>query len=120
MRMKQEKSIDFGSVRIHKKAIAEIILTSVKEVEGVSLLKQDFLGTLIEMGGGRRYPGITVSIDKSNQVSIEIKVKIRYGLNIQEIARQVQDMVRSAIEKTVDIDIKDIHVVVYGIERGEK
>ena len=118
--MREDNELDFGAIKIHKKAIAEIILTSVKEIDGVSLLKQDFLGTLIELGGGRRYPGITVSIDKSNQVSIEIKVKIRYGLNIQEIARQVQDMVRSAIEKTVEIDIKDIHVVVYGIERGEK
>ncbi len=118
--MKEDNELDFGAIKIHKKAIAEIIVTAVKDIEGVSLLKQDFLGALVELGGGRRYPGITVSIDKSNQVSIEIKVKIGYGLNIQEMARQVQDMVRSAIEKTVDIDIKDIHVVVYGIERGEK
>jgi uncharacterized alkaline shock family protein YloU len=119
--MKREDSeLDFGAIKIHKKAIAEIVLSSVKEVEGVSLLKQDFLGSLLELGGGRRYPGISVAIDKSNQVSIAIKVKIRYGLNVQEVARHVQDVVRNAIEKTVDIDIKDIHVIVYGIERGEK
>ena len=116
--MKDDNELDFGAIKVHKKAIAEIILTAIKEIDGVSLLKQDFLGALVELGGGRRYPGITVSIDKFNQVSIEIKIKIRYGLNIQETARQVQDIVRSAIEKTVDIDIKDIHVVVYGIERG--
>ena len=118
--MKEDNQLDFGGIKIHKKAIAEIILSSIKEIEGVSLLKQDFLGSLIELGGGRRYPGIVVAIDKTNEVSIEIKVKIRYGLNVQETARQVQDTVRAAIEQTVDIDIKDIHVVVYGIERGEK
>ena len=117
---KEDNELDFGAIKIHKKAIAEITLTAINDIEGVTLLKQDFLGALVELGGGRRYPGITVSIDKSNQVSIEVKVKLRYGLNIQETARQVQDKVRSAIEQTVEIDIKDIHVVVYGIERGEK
>ena len=116
---KEDNELDFGAIKVHKKAIAEIALTAIKDIEGVILLKQDFIGALIELGGGRRYPGITVSIDKSNQVSIEVKVKFRYGLNIQEAARRVQDMIKSAIEKTVDIDIKDIYVVVYGIERGE-
>ena len=118
--MKEDNELDFGAIKIHKKAIAEIIITAVKDMENVSLLKQDFLATLVELGGGRRYPGIAVSIDKNNQVSIEVKVKIRYGLNIQEAARQVQEIIKSAIEKTVNIDIKDIHVIVYGIERGEK
>lgn len=117
---REDSELDFGAIKIHKKAIAEIVLSSVKEIDGVTLLKQDFLGSLIELGGGRRYPGITVSIDKSNQVSIDIKVKVRYGLNVQEAARQVQEEVKAAIERTVDIDIKDIHVIVYGIERGEK
>ena len=117
--MKEESQVDFGAIKIHKKAIAEIVLTAIRDVEGVSLLRQDFVGTLMEFAGTRHYPGITVSIDKSNQVSIEIKVRVRFGLNVQETARQVQEVVKSAIEKTVDIDIKDIHVVVYGIERGE-
>ena len=114
-----ENELDLGAIKVHKKAIAEITLTAIKDIEGVSLLKSNFLGALVELGGGRHYPGITVSIDKANQVSIEVKVKFRYGLNIQEAARQVQDAVRAALEKTVDIDISDIHVIVYGIERGE-
>ena len=118
--MKEETQVDFGAIKIHKKAIAEIILTAVRDIDGVSFLQQDFWGTLLELAGGRRYPGITVSIDKTNQVLIEVKIRIKFGLNIQETARHVQDMIKSAIEKTVDIDIKDIHVVVYGIERGEK
>jgi uncharacterized alkaline shock family protein YloU len=118
--MKEESKLDFGAIKVHKKAIAEIVLTSIRDVEGVTLLKQDFLGTLLELTGTRHYPGITVNIDKNNQVCIEIKVRVQFGLNLQETARQVQEVVKTAIEKTVDIDIKDIHVVIYGIERGEK
>ena len=116
--MKEDNNLDFGAIKIHKKAIAEIVLTALKDTPEVSLLKPDFLATLVELGGGRRYPGIEVSIDKSNQVSIEVKIRVRYGLNIQEVARHVQDVIKSAIEKTVDIDLKDIHVIVYGIEKG--
>lgn len=118
--MKEKTQVDFGAIKIHKKAIAEIVLTSIRDVEGVTLLRQDFVGALLELAGGRHYPGITVNIDKTNQVAIEIKVRVKFGLNLQEAARHVQDVVRSAIERTVDIDIKDIHVVIYGIERGEK
>lgn len=118
--MSEENQVDFGGIKIHKKAIAEIVLSSIRDIEGVTLLKQDFVGSLLELAGTRHYPGITVSIDKSNQVSIEIKMRVRFGLNVQEVARQVQDIVKAAIERTVDIDIKDVHVVIYGIERGEK
>ena len=118
--MREESQVDFGGIKIHKKAIAEIVLSSIRDIDGVTLLKQDFVGSLLELAGTRHYPGITVSIDKSNQVSIEIKVRVRFGLNVQEVARQVQDIVKSAIERTVDIDIKDVHVVIYGIDRGEK
>jgi len=61
-----------------------------------------------------------VIIDRNNQVTIEVKVNIRYGMNIPDIARFTQDSVRDAIERTVDIDLKDVNVNIQGIERGEQ
>ena len=117
--MKEVSKIDMGSIKVHKKVISEIAAAALNDVDGVSLVKQDFSSRLYSMLGEKIYPGIKVHVDKNNQVIVEVKVLIRYGLNLPEIARQAQDTIRRAIEKTVDIDLKDVNIVIQGIERGE-
>ena len=120
MRMKQEKSIDFGSVRIHKKAIAEIARAALNDIEGASLMEKDAIGTIKQWLRQEDVLGITVFVDENQDVSIDMNVQVRYGLNIPDVAREVQDAVKAAIRKTVDISIKDINVNIQGIERGQK
>ncbi len=118
--MKDVNKIDLGSIKVHKKVLAEIAMSAVNNVKGVSLSRQDFSGFFGSLGGGSSYPGITVLVDKNNQVSIDVKVRVRYGLNIPDVAREAQDAVREAIERTVDIELKDVNVNIQGIERGEQ
>ena len=116
--MIESSRVDLGSIQIHKKAIADLTYSALSEIEGVSLIPKNMIDRFFEYLGDKRYQGIVVSIDKSGQVSIEVKVCVRYGINIQDIARQVQDAVRTAVERTVDITLKEISVNVHGIERG--
>ena len=120
MRVKQDKSIDFGSVRIHKKAIAEIALSALNDIEGVSLMEKDVFGTIRQWLKQEDVPGISVFVDENQDVLIDLNVNVRYGLNIPDVAREIQDAVKAAIRKTVDIYIKDINVNIQGIERGQK
>jgi uncharacterized alkaline shock family protein YloU len=117
--MKEASKIDMGSIKVHKKVVAEIVASALSDVGGVSLVKQGLTGWLVSFVGEKANPGISVYVDKNNQVIVEVKILIRYGLNIPETARQVQDTVRQAIERTVDIDLKDVNVIIQGIERGE-
>ena len=50
---------------------------------------------------------IIVNVDESNQISIELKIVVRYGLNVRK-SREVQDIVRLAAEKTIDINLKTL------------
>lgn len=117
--MSQPQEIDLGSVQVHKKAIADIAFSSLREIDGVHLVENDFKTTVLDILGIRGYSGITVTEDESRQVSIELKLVIRYGLNVPEIAREVQDIVRAAVLKAVDLHLKDVIVNVQGIEREE-
>lgn len=117
--MRQDHNLDFGSVKIHNKAIAEIVIAALHEVPGVSTIPPDMLSNLADLVGVRTYPGIDVDIDKNNQVNINVKVCIRYGLNLPDVARQTQQVIRSAVERAVDIDLKDVNVNIYGIERAK-
>ena len=119
----EESNIDLGLVQIHKKAIADIALSAIHEIEGVRLIPQSPGRRILEFFGKKSYSGISVLIDKDNQVTVKLKVNVKYGMNISDVARQVQDSVRAAIEKTADIHLRDVHVNVHGLEleseRGE-
>lgn len=112
-------TVDFGAVNIHKEAIADITFSAISEIEGVGLIPKTPEDRLLEFFGKKRYSGIIISIDKDHQISIEVKIQVRYGINIPTIARQVQEAVRVAVEKIADINLKDVNVNVCGIERGK-
>ena len=116
--MKEFTKVDLGSIKIHKKVLAEIAFSAVSEIKDVKLATPDFVNRAYEFFGIKNYPGILVNVDKNNQVIMEIKVRVQYGKNIHEIAREVQDVVRAAIERAIDIDLKDVNVNIQGIERG--
>ena len=116
--MNREQEIDLGTVQVHKRALADIANSAIRDIDGVRLIENDFKDSLWELLGGKNYSGIVVTVDESNQVSVELKIVVRYGLNVPEIAREVQDVVRSAVEKTIDLNLKDITVNIQGIERG--
>jgi uncharacterized alkaline shock family protein YloU len=114
--MRAPTSVDLGFVKVHKKVLAGIVASAVSEISGVSLPK-DFLSSLGELMGFRVYPGIAIDIDKNNQVVVEVKICIPYGVSIADIARHTQEVIRAAIERTVEIELKDVNVNIYGIER---
>jgi len=116
--MSRENKVDVGFVQIHKKVIGDIAASALSEVPGVKLASFGIISTLFEAVGHKNYPSVRVTIDPDNQVSVSIKVSIQYGLNVPDVARQVQDVVRVAVERSVDIDLKEINVNIQGIERG--
>ena len=116
--MIDENNVDFGSIQIHKEALADITFAAIGEVEGVSLVANNAQDRLLEFFGKKRYSGIKITIDKDNQITIAVKIRARYGINIPTIARQVQESIRIAAEKIADINLKEIDVNVCGIERG--
>ena len=117
--MRDLSRVDLGSVQVHKRAIADIAVSALSEIDGVSLIPSDLFTNLKNFLGDKQYPGIAVTIDKNNQVTLELKLCIRYGISLSDIAQQIQEAVRSAVERTVDITLKDIHVNIQGIERGK-
>lgn len=118
--MKKEDQIDLGSVQVHKKVFAEIISSAVDGVDGVCLIQKNLGNKLSEMLGQKDFPGINIRVDDGHDVTLELQIIVRYGMNIPDAARQVQETVKSAIDKTLDINLKDININVQGIEREVK
>ena len=116
--MSRENKVDIGFVQIHKKVIGDIAASALIEVQGVKIASLGVMSKFFELIGHKNFPSVTVTIDSDNQVSVEIKVSIQYGLNVPDVARQVQDVVRAAVERAVDINLKEVNVKIQAIERG--
>ena len=118
-----DQKVDLGSVQIHKKVIADIAAAALSEIDGVSLSTRNWRYQFLEFLGRKEFPGIHVQIDRNSQVSLELKVYIRYGINIPDMALQVQEAVRRVVERTTDINLKEVNVNIQGIvqavERGK-
>lgn len=109
---------DLGTVKIHKQVIAAIAAIAVSETEGAIKLKTDLKSSFNEFLGKKDYPGINVTFDKNNRVKLEVRIYVKYGYHIPDVALKIQENVRSSIEKMTDLDIADININVQGIERG--
>lgn len=116
--MRQGTQIDLGSVKVHKMAMSEIIASAILEITGVRLAEKTFSEQVLDLFGKSSYPGIDVDVDGSGDVSVEVRIIIRYGMNIPDVAKIVQDSVKAAVHKTMGIRLKEVNVNIYGIERG--
>ena len=113
-----DNTVDLGVVQIHKKVIGDIAAASLKEVAGAKLATLGIISSFAEMFGCKNYPSVNVSVDEDHQVSLDIRVIISYGMNVPVVARQVQDVIQRAVEDAVEINLKEINVIVQAVERA--
>ncbi len=115
---KEESRTDLGTIKIHKNVIASIAGVAAAEVEGVKRVGGGLKSGLMELMGQKSSGYVGINFDKSGDVSLEIPLIIKYGFHIPDIAGQVQENVRQALEKMTDLSVKDININIQGIERG--
>ena len=115
--MHDDGKIDIGLVHVHKKVIGDIAVSAIKDIDGVKLSAPEFVSRFFGLFGNKNFPAVLVKIDKDNQVTVEIKVIIRYGMHVGDVSRQIQDIVRVAVERMLDIHLREVNVNIQGIER---
>ncbi|HOD12419.1 MAG TPA: Asp23/Gls24 family envelope stress response protein [Candidatus Omnitrophota bacterium] len=116
--MREEQKIDYGSIHIHKRALADIVASVVQETEGMSLAADHLGQRFLKLFAPQKNFAIDVKIDRDNEVSVEARVCARLGINIPEASRYLQEAIRDTVERMTDIQLKDIHINIQGIKGG--
>lgn len=116
--MKDEMSTGLGKVNIYKNVIASIASIATVEIEGVLKIGSSFKSIVYELLGKKNNTaGITINFDKNGSVTIDVPVVIKYGFNLPEVAGRIQENIKSSVERTTDVMIKDINVDIQSVER---
>ena len=116
--MRPENKVNLGVVQVHTNVIADICSSAIADVEGVTLARNEQFESLLGIVGVRRNTAVDVRVEPNGQVSVVVNVAVRYGMNLSETSRHVQDAVMTAVEKMADINLRDVDVSIQGINRG--
>lgn len=104
-----------GSAQITDEVLANIAGLAATEIEGVHSLGG---GITADKIGRIRKKSIFrgVQVDVLEQVaSVRVIIYMRYGYNIPDTTRKVQDRVKSTLENMTGLEVADVNVSVAGV-----
>ena len=109
----------FGELKIHENVIASIVRKATLAQEGVSRLSgNNFVDTIGEIVGSRRIQdrSIIVKLCDDNRIELEVKVVIKFGFVVPEVAAAIQNNVITDVEAMTGMTVVAVNVTVQDIE----
>ena len=110
-----EENQDIGSIRISDEVIASIAGIATMDVQGVVGMSSGLIGGMAEMMGKKNpAKGVKVQVG-AREVAVDLYIIVEYGLRIPDVALQVQEKVKDAVETATGMTVIEINVHVQGV-----
>ncbi|MDO4619709.1 MAG: Asp23/Gls24 family envelope stress response protein [Lachnospiraceae bacterium] len=105
-----------GTVKIADEVVAVIAGLAATEVKGVSSLAGGITNAAVARKGIKALSrGVKINVTE-NHVSAELSVNLEFGYSIPEVAEQVQQKVKSAIETMTGMQVTEVNISVADVE----
>ena len=113
-----EDSTEQGVVRIHENVISAIVRKATCSIEGVVRLSgSTLLDNIAEIVGSRRIHDRAINIDiNENEVAIQVKINIMYGVHVPTLAANIQTAVMDAVEQMTGMKVTRVDVIIQEVE----
>jgi len=109
------ESTHLGRIEISPAAVASLANHAVLKSYGVVGMSSRNLAQLLSRDSKR---GVRVSVEGS-EISIDLYVIIEYGTRISEVAHNIMENVRFAVEKALGVAVAQVNVHVQGLRVSE-
>lgn len=108
---------DQGTIKISEDVVASIAALAASDTDGVNSLYSSFTSDIVSFLGNRKAlsKGVKVQFNDDGTVSVDICFLVRFGVSICDVARQVQQAVRSAIESMTGLKTNCVNIHVGGV-----
>lgn len=112
---KLKENTQFGEVRIADDVISMIAAISATEVDGVVGMSGNITSEIISKLGVKNLSrGVKVTIDEET-VSMDLSLELKYGVNLPEVCKNVQDKVKSSVETMTGLTVDMVNIRIAGI-----
>lgn len=107
---------DQGDVVIVDEVIAVVAGLAAVEIDGVASMAGNATKELIsKLGKKLLSKGVKVDV-LEGVVSIAVAINIKYGYNIMDVSKKVQDKVKVTVENMTGLTVADVNVRIAGVE----
>jgi len=104
-----------GAVKITDDVVAIIAGLAAIEVEGVASMSGGFAGGIAEALGMKNLSkGVKVEVTEKEAI-INLFIIVEYGVRIPEVAWNIQNNVKKAVESMTGLNVTEVNIHVQGI-----
>lgn len=115
---KAEKTIP---IKMSDDVIAICAANATRKTVGVADLSSGFSDTLSKnlLGRDPKYTGIKV-VQNDEGITIDVYVLVDYGTKIPEVAWDIQENVKHAINEMTELPVTSVHIHIQGVVATEE
>lgn len=111
----REERTGLGSIRIADEVVKVIAGLASIEIKGVAGMSGGLAGGIAEMLGRKNLAkGIKVEVGEK-EAAVDLFVIMDYGIRIPDVAAQIQESVKSAVERMTGLVVVEVNVNVQGV-----
>lgn len=114
--LEEEIKTENEGIQISNDVVAVISGVAVSEVPGVAGMAGGFAGGISEVFSGKKNlaKGIKVEVTQ-NQAKIDVNIIVEYGSRIPDVAFEIQNRVKKAVESMTGLNVTEVNVHVQGV-----
>ena len=108
-------------IQIADDVVAIIAGKAVSEVSGVAGMAGGFAGGITEVLSGKKNltKGIKVDINEK-EAKVDVNIIVEYGVRIPDVAFEIQNRVKKAVETMTGLKVSNVNVHVQGVNTVEE
>lgn len=111
----EDSQTEDSGIKIADDVVAVIAGKAASEVEGVYGMAGGFAGGITEVFGKKNFSkGIKIDLQEQN-VKIDVNIIVEYGARIPDVAFEIQNRVKKAIENMTGLNVIEVNVHVQGV-----
>ena len=113
--IQNEETTEESGIKIADDVVAVIAGKAASEVSGVFGMSGGFAGGITEVFGKKNFTrGIKVDVQEQ-KVKIDVNIIVDYGGRIPDVAFEIQNRVKKAVENMTGLDVLEVNVHVQGV-----
>ena len=100
-----------NGIEISNDVIAVIAGVAVSEVQGVASMSGSFAGGITEVLSGKKNLAKGIKVEKTENVTkIDVNIIVEYGSRIPDVAFEIQNRVKKAVEGMTGFKVEEVNV----------
>ena len=110
---------DIGAVRVADEVVSVIAGLAATDIEGIAGMSGGLVGGIAEMLGRKNLSkGVKVEVGE-REAAVDLYIIVKFGVRIPEVALNVQERVKEAIEQMTGRKVVEVNVHVQGVATEE-